>query len=100
MVTWKIIALPAPFAVRRVHTHLAQSRFEDEPILIEILRHVGPAEHVAQKRARRLRIVGINQRVYRGNHVVLSFPRRCLYFSRAALTKRKSAAGIRLSRRF
>ena len=32
-----IVRLAFPFAVRRVHAHLARPRFENEPIVIEIL---------------------------------------------------------------
>ena len=48
-----IIGLAFPDAVRRVHTHLARSRFEDQPVVIEIFGHILPAEHVPQKRPRR-----------------------------------------------
>ena len=47
-----IVSLAFPDAVRRVHTHLARSRFEDQPILIPIFGHILPAEHVPQNGAR------------------------------------------------
>ena len=34
-----VIRLAFPFAVRRMHAHLANPRFENEPIVIEILGH-------------------------------------------------------------
>jgi hypothetical protein len=52
VVTRVIIGLAFPFAVRWVHTHLARPRFENEPIVIEILGDVVPPEHVTQKRPR------------------------------------------------
>ena len=58
-----IISLAFPDTVRRVHAHLARSRFEDEPVVIPIFGHILPAEHVPQKRPRRLRVVGVNQGV-------------------------------------
>ena len=58
-----IVCLTLPFAVRRVHAHLAQARFKNEPIVIEILGHVLPPQHVPQKRPRCVSIVGINQRM-------------------------------------
>ena len=41
-----IVRLVFPFAVRRVHAHLARPRLEDEPIVIEILGDVLPPEDV------------------------------------------------------
>ena len=41
-----IISFAFPDAVRRVHAHLARSRFEDQPVLIPIFGHILPAEHV------------------------------------------------------
>src|SRR6266550_8455279 len=58
-----IISFAFPDAVRRVHAHLARSRFEDQPVVIPIFGHILPAEHVPQKRPRRLLVVGINQGV-------------------------------------
>ena len=58
-----IISFAFLFAVRRVHAHLARSRFEDEPVLIEIFRYILPTEHVAQERPRRVSVVGVNQGV-------------------------------------
>src|SRR6059058_3755753 len=52
-----IISLAVPFTVRRVHTHLARSRFEDEPVVVPIFGYILPAEHVPQKRPRRLSVV-------------------------------------------
>ena len=56
-----IIGLTFPDAVRRMHTHLARSRFEDQPVVIPIFGHIFPAERVSQKRPRRLSVVGVNQ---------------------------------------
>ena len=39
VVTRLVIRLAFPFAVRRMHAHLANPRFENEPIVIEILGH-------------------------------------------------------------
>ncbi len=61
VVTRAIVGLAFPFAVRRVHAHLARTRSENEPIVIEILGDVLPPEHVAQKRPRCVSIVGVNQ---------------------------------------
>jgi len=61
VVTREIVRLAFPFAVRRMHPHLARPRFENEPIVIEILGDVFPSEHVTQKRPRCVSIVGINQ---------------------------------------
>ena len=55
-----IISLAFPDAVRRVHAYLARSRLEDQPVVIPIFGHILPAEHVAQIRPRRLRVVGVN----------------------------------------
>ena len=63
MVTRGVVRLAFPFAVRRVHAHLARPRFENEPIVIEILGDVLPPEHVTQKRPRCVSIVGVNQRM-------------------------------------
>ena len=41
-----MVRLAFPFAVRRVHAHLARARLEDEPIVIEILGDVFPPENV------------------------------------------------------
>ena len=41
-----IVRLAFPFAVRRVHAHLARPRLEDEPVVIEILGDVLPPEDV------------------------------------------------------
>jgi len=71
VVTRGIVALALPLAVRRVHSHLARPAFENEPIVIKILRNVPPAEHVTQKCPCSLCIVGVDQRVNRGNHVVI-----------------------------
>jgi hypothetical protein len=56
-----VVGLAFPFAVRRVHAHLARPRFENEPIVIEVLDDVLPPENIAQKRPRCLGIVGVNQ---------------------------------------
>ena len=61
VMTRVVVGLAFPFAVRRVHAHLARPRFENEPIVIEILCDVLPPEDVAQKRPRCLSIVGVNQ---------------------------------------
>ena len=58
-----IISLAFPDAVRRVHAHLARPRFENEPIVIEILGDVLPPEDITQKRPRCVSIVGVNQRM-------------------------------------
>ena len=71
MVTRVIVALTLPLAVRRVHAHLARPALENEPVVIEILCNVLPAEHISQKRPRCLSIVGVDQRVNRGNHVAI-----------------------------
>jgi hypothetical protein len=42
VVTRVVVSLAFPFAVRRVHAHLARPRFENEPIVIEILGDVLP----------------------------------------------------------
>ena len=41
-----IVRLAFPFAVRRVHAHLARPGLEDEPIVIEILGDVLPPEDI------------------------------------------------------
>jgi hypothetical protein len=69
MVTRVVVGLAFPFAVRRVHAHLARPRFENEPVVIEILGDVIPPEDVTQKRPRGVSIVGVNQRMNGGNHV-------------------------------
>ena len=56
-------SLAFPFAVRRVHAHLARPRFENEPVVIEVLGDVPPSENITQKRPRCVRIVGVNQRM-------------------------------------
>jgi hypothetical protein len=61
VVTRVVVRLALPFAVRRVHSHLARSRLENELIVIPILGHVLPPEHVTQKRPRCVSIVGVNQ---------------------------------------
>src|SRR5262249_49899414 len=58
-----IIRLAFPFAMRRVHAHFAWSRFENEPIVIPILGHILPTEHIAQKSPRCVGIIGVNQRM-------------------------------------
>jgi hypothetical protein len=58
-----IIGFAFPHAVCRVHTHLARSRFEDQPVVIPIFGHILPAEHVPQKRPRRFRVIRVNQGV-------------------------------------
>ena len=63
MVTRVIVDLAFPLAVGRMDAHLARPRFENEPIVIEILCDVLPSEHVTQKRPRCLSIVGVNQRM-------------------------------------
>jgi hypothetical protein len=63
VVTREIVALALPLTVRWVHTHLARTAFENEPIIIEILCNVLPPEHVTQKRPRCVSIVGVNQRM-------------------------------------
>jgi len=71
VVTRVIVALTLPLAVRRVHAHLGRPAFENEPVVIEILCNVLPAEYVSQKRPGCLSIVGVDQRVNRGNHIVI-----------------------------
>ena len=61
VVTRVVVGLAFPFAVRRVHAHLARPRFESEPIVIEILGDVLPPEDITQKRPRCVSIVGVNQ---------------------------------------
>jgi hypothetical protein len=61
VVTRVVVGLAFPFAVRRVHAHLARPRFENEPIIIEILGDVLPSEDITQKRPRCVSIVGVNQ---------------------------------------
>jgi hypothetical protein len=61
VVTRVVVGLAFPFAVRRMHAHLARPRFENEPIVIEILGDVLPPEDVTQKRPRYVSIVGVNQ---------------------------------------
>jgi hypothetical protein len=63
MVTRGIVGLALPLTMRRVHAHLTRPAFKNEPIVIEILCNVLPAEHVTQKRPRRVSIVGVYQRV-------------------------------------
>ena len=58
-----IVSLSFPFAVCRMHAHLARPGFENEPIAIEVLRDVLPAKHVTQDRPRRVSIIGVNQRM-------------------------------------
>src|ERR1043165_9449953 len=36
MMTWMVVGSALPFAMRRVHAHLARTGFENEPILVEI----------------------------------------------------------------
>jgi len=73
VVTRGIVALALPLHMRRVHAHLARPAFKNEPIVIKILSNVLPAEHVTQKRPGCVSIVGIDQRVNRGNHMVISY---------------------------
>jgi hypothetical protein len=63
VVTRVVVGLAFPFAVRWVHAHLTWPRFENEPIVIEILGDVLPPEDVTQKRPRYVSIVGVNQRM-------------------------------------
>jgi hypothetical protein len=63
MMTRVVVRLAFPFAVRRVHAHLARPGFENEPVVIEILGDVLPPEDVTQKRPRGVRIVGVYQRM-------------------------------------
>ena len=63
VVTRVVVGLAFPFAVRRVHAHFARPRFENEPIVIEILGDVLPPRDVTEKRPRCLCIVGVNQRM-------------------------------------
>jgi hypothetical protein len=63
VVTRVLVGLAFPFAVRWVHAYLARPRFENEPIVIEILGDVLPPEDVTQKRPRYVSIVGVNQRM-------------------------------------
>ena len=56
-----IVGFALPIAVCRVHAHLAWPRFENEPIVIPIFGHILPAEHIPEKRSRRVSIVGVNQ---------------------------------------
>jgi len=63
VVTRVVVRLAFPFAVRRVHAHLARPRFENEPVVIEILGDVLPPKDVTQKRPRCVSIVGVNQRM-------------------------------------
>jgi hypothetical protein len=63
VVTRVVVGSAFPFAVRRVHPHLARPRFENEPIVIEILGDVIPPENIMQKRPRCVGIVGVNQRM-------------------------------------
>src|SRR5437762_1589911 len=52
VLTRVIISFAFPDAVRRVHAHLAWSRFENEPVVIPIFGHILLAEHVPQNGAR------------------------------------------------
>src|SRR6476469_5672577 len=61
VVTRVVVGLAFPFAVRRVYAHLTRPRFENEPIVIEILGDVLPPEDIKQKRPRCVGIVGVNQ---------------------------------------
>jgi hypothetical protein len=63
MVTRGVVRLAFPFAVRWVHAHLARPRFENEPVVIEILGDVLPPKDVTQKRPRCVSVVGVNQRM-------------------------------------
>ena len=63
VVTRVVVGLTFPFAVRWVHAHLARPRFENEPVVIEILGDVLPPKDVTQKRPRCVSIVGVNQRM-------------------------------------
>ena len=83
-----IISLAFPDAVGRVYAHLARSRFEDEPIVIPIFGHILPAEHIAQKRPRGLRVIGVNQSVNGGDRNVATelSARRRVIFLRAEFT--------------
>ena len=72
MVTGVVVGSAFAFAVRRVHAHLARPRFENEPIVIEILGDVLPPEDITQKRPCCVSIVGVNQGMNRSNHIVIS----------------------------
>jgi hypothetical protein len=57
VMTRVVVGLAFPFAVRRVHAHLARPRLENEPIVIEVLGDVLPPEDITQKRPRCVSIV-------------------------------------------